>query len=133
MDAGRHVADGGYQNFAKAFKVRDFKPFLASHKANAARLKGATEFGRAEMSDGSELASTPLRATLYALMELQKGVDGGDVLTHMSHNVDGFFDANIRAILVELAEYLANKLAQLRPEEASAARVLRELLKNQRM
>ena len=33
----------------------------------------------------------------------------------------------------ELAEYLATKLTQLRPEEASAARVLRELLKNQRM
>jgi len=133
LEAQGHKTLDNYQNFAKAFKVRDFKPFLASHKANAARLKGATEFGRAEMSDGSELASTPLRATLYALMELQKGVDGGDVLTHMSHNVDGFFDANIRAILVELAEYLANKLAQLRPEEASAARVLRELLKNQRM
>ncbi|HLK15200.1 MAG TPA: hypothetical protein VKT78_10370, partial [Fimbriimonadaceae bacterium] len=122
-----------YQNFAKAFKVRDFKPLLASYKANSARLKSATEFGRAEMGDGSELASTPLRATLYALMELQKGVDGGDVLTHMSHNVDGFFDAYTRGILVELAEYLATKLVQLRPEEASAARVLRELLRNQRM
>lgn len=133
LEAQGHKTLDNYQNFAKAFKVRDFKPFLASHKANSARLKGATEFGRAEMSDGSELAATPLRATLYALMELQKGVDGGDVLTHMSHNVDGFFDANVRAILVELAEYLATKLTQIRPEEASAARVLRELLKNQRM
>src|SRR5207247_565801 len=35
-----------YQNFAKAFKVRDFKPFLASQKANEARLKGAVEFAR---------------------------------------------------------------------------------------
>lgn len=133
LEAQNHTTLDNYQNFAKAFKVRDFKPLLASYKANAARLKGATDFGRAEMSDGSELASTPLRATLYALMELQKGVDGGDVLTHMSHNVEGFFDANTRAILVQLAEYLATKLAQLRPEEASAARVLRELLKNQRM
>ena len=133
LEAQGHKTLDNYQNFAKAFKVRDFKPFLASHKANAARLKSAAEFARAEMSDGSELASTPLRATLYALMELQKGVDGGDVLTHMSHNVDGFFDATTRVGLVELADYLASKLAQLRPEEASAARVLRELLKNQRM
>jgi putative DNA methylase len=133
LEGQGHKTLDNYQNFAKAFKVRDFKPLLASHKANAARLKSATEFARAEMSDGSELASTPLRATLYALMELQKGVDGGDVLTHMSHNVDGFFDATTRVGLVELADYLASKLAQLRPEEASAARVLRELLKNQRM
>ena len=35
-----------YQNFAKAFKVRDFKPLLESHKANNARLKSALEFGR---------------------------------------------------------------------------------------
>lgn len=122
-----------YQNFAKAFKVRDFKTLLATHKANNARLKSASEFGRAEMSDGSELASTPLRAVLYALMELQKGLDGGDVLTHMSHNVDGFFDATTREVLVELSDYLATKLVRTRPEEASAARVLRELLKNQRM
>jgi len=38
-----------YQNFAKAFKVRHFKPFLASHKANDARLKSAMDFGRSEM------------------------------------------------------------------------------------
>jgi putative DNA methylase len=34
-----------YQNFAKALKVRDFKPLLASQNANAARLKSAVEFG----------------------------------------------------------------------------------------
>ena len=44
-----------YQNFAKAFKVRDFKSLLASHKANDARLKNALDFGRSEMSEGSEL------------------------------------------------------------------------------
>ena len=41
-----------YQNFAKAFKVRDFKPLMASHRANDARLKSALEFGRGEMSEG---------------------------------------------------------------------------------
>lgn len=40
-----------YQNFAKAFKVRDFQVFMASRKANNARLKSAAEFGRAEMSE----------------------------------------------------------------------------------
>jgi putative DNA methylase len=133
LEALGHNTLDNYQNFAKAFKVRNFKPLLASHKANGARLKSATEFAGTEMSDASELAATSLRATLYALMELQKGVDGNDVLTHMSHNVDGFFGTSTRVSLVELADYLAIKVAQLRPKEASAARVLRELLKNQRM
>jgi putative DNA methylase len=37
------------------------------------------------------------------------------------------------SIVVELADYLAKKLDTLRPDEASAARVLRELVKNQHL
>ena len=44
-----------YQNFAKAFKVRNFQAFMASRRANNARLKSAVEFGRTEMGEGSEL------------------------------------------------------------------------------
>lgn len=123
-----------YQNFAKAFKVRDFKPLLASHKANEARLKTAVEFGRSEMSEGSEFYQSTLRAALYALMELQKGVDGAEVLAHLTLNVPNYYgDMTQRALVAELAEYLAKRLDALRPDEASAARVLRELVKNQRL
>ena len=34
---------------------------------------------------------------------------------------------------IELAAYLAKHLEHLRPEEASAARVLRDLVRNQRL
>lgn len=123
-----------YQNFAKAFKVRDFKPLLASHKANDARLKSAVEFGRAEMGEGSELHQSTLRAALYAVMELQKEVDGAEVLAHLTLNVPNYYaDMTQRELVGELAEYLAKHLAALRSDEASAARVLRELLKNQRL
>jgi putative DNA methylase len=123
-----------YQNFAKAFKVRDFKPLLASHKANDARLKNAVEFGRSEMSDGSELHQSVLRAVLYALMELERNVDGGEVLAHLTLNVPDYYgDLTQRELAIELADYLAKRLDTLRPEEASAARVLRELVKNQRL
>jgi putative DNA methylase len=123
-----------YQNFAKAFKVRDFKPLLASHKANEARLKSAVEFARAEMGEGSELYQSTLRATLYALMELQKNVDGSEVLAHLTLNVPNYYgDMTQREWVAELAEYLAKRLDALRPDEASAARVLRELVKNQRL
>ena len=68
-----------YQNFSKAFKVRDFKPFLASQKANDARLKSATELGRSEMNEGSELHDSVLRAVLYGVMELIMNIDGNEV------------------------------------------------------
>jgi putative DNA methylase len=122
-----------YQNFAKAFKVADFRPLMAQSKANAARLKSAVELGKQEMSDGAELGNTALRGVLYAIMELTKGEDGNDVLTHLSFNVENYFDPEVREVLSELADYLASKLVELRPEEASAARVLRELIRNQRL
>lgn len=123
-----------YQNFAKAFKVRDFGPLLASRKANEARLKSAVDLGRAEMGEGSELHQSVLRAALYALMELQKGVDGSEVLAHLTLNVPNYYgDVTQRELVAELAGYLAKRLEALRPEEASAARVLRELVKNQRL
>ncbi|MCA3223203.1 MAG: DUF1156 domain-containing protein [Burkholderiales bacterium] len=130
---GAHALDN-YQNFAKAFKVRDFYALMGDRRANHARLKTAAGFGRAEMGEGSEFHQSPLRATLYALMELQKGLDGAEVLAHLTLNVPNYYgDMTQRALVAELAEYLAKRLDTLRPDEASAARVLRELVKNQRI
>lgn len=123
-----------YQNFAKALKVRDFRPLLASQKANAARLKSAVEFGKSEMNESAELADTPLRAVLYALWELIKNLDGNEVLAHLMFNIPTYYaDLTQRDLVIELAGYLAKKLASVRPEEASAARVLRDLVRNQRL
>ena len=123
-----------YQNFAKALKVRDFRALMASQKANQARLKSAVEFGKTEMSDSSELHQSVLRAVLYAMMELVKNVDGNEVLAHLTLNVPDYYaDQTQRDLVVELADYLAKKLETLRPGEASAARILRELVKHQRL
>jgi putative DNA methylase len=123
-----------YQNFAKAFKVRDFRAFMASQRANQARLKSAVEFGKTEMSDSSELHLSVLRAALYAMMELVKNVDGSEVLAHLILNVPDYYANQAqRDLVVELADYLAKKLEIQRPEEASAARILRELVKHQRL
>ncbi len=123
-----------YQNFAKAFKVRDFQVLMASRKANQSRLKSAVEFGRAEMSEGSELYGSVLRAVLYAIMELEKNTDGAEVLAHLVLNIPDYYgNVTQRELAVELADYLAKRLEELRPSEAAAARVLRELIKNQRL
>jgi hypothetical protein len=85
------------------------------------------------MNEGSELYQTPLRAVPYSLMELVKSVDGDEVLRHLAVNAPDYFDAARRGLLIELAGYLAGKLASLRPEEVSAARVLGELMRGRRL
>ena len=123
-----------YQNFAKAFKVRDFYALMSDRRANHARLKGAKEFGRTEMSEGSELYRSVLRAALYAVMELQADVDATEVLAHLTHNVPDYYgDLTQRERVIAVADYLAEQLETLRPEEASAARVLAEAVRNQRL
>ncbi len=123
-----------YQNFAKAFKVKDFKVLMGDQRANHARLKSAVEFGRAEMGEGSQLHQTVLRAILYALMELINDVDSDAVLAHLSLNIPNYYgDMTQRHLAVELADYLAKRLDEHRPDEASAARILRDLIQNQRL
>lgn len=123
-----------YQNFSKAFKVKDLRPLMASQKANDARLKSALEFGKTEMSEGSELHQSVLRAVLFAMMELVNNVDSTQVLAHITLNVPDYYSNQVqRELVAELSDYLAKKLDTLRPEEASAARVLREMVKNQRL
>lgn len=130
---GAHTLDN-YQNFAKAFKVRDFHALMGDRRANRARLKSALEFGKSEMGEGAELGGTVLRAVLYALMELQKDVDTAEVLTHLTHNVPDYYgDLTQRDRVIAIADYLAGRLEHLRPEEASAARVLAEAVRNQRL
>jgi putative DNA methylase len=123
-----------YQNFAKAFKVREFQALMASKRANAARLKSAVEFGRTEMGEGSQLHQSVLRAVLYAVMELVNNLEGAEVLAHLVLNIPDYYGNMVqREQAVELADYLAKRLEQLRLEEATAARVLRDLVKHQRL
>ena len=123
-----------YQNFAKAFKVRDFYALMGDRRANHACLKGAAEFGRTEMSESSELHGSVLRAVLYAVMELLAEVDTTEVLAHLTHNVPDYYgDLTQRERAIAVAEYLAEQLKTIRPDEASRARILAEAVRNQRI
>ena len=122
-----------YQNFAKAFAVRDFSVLMASESANKAALKSAKDFGRAEMNQSSELHQTPTRAVLYALMDLQAGKDLDVALKGLEQNlkVGAFYSS--RNMLVAIARFIAKKVDVMRPREASAARVLADGIENQRL
>ena len=128
-----------YQNFAKAFKVRNFDQLMSdASKANSARLKLSAEFKSAMMSGDAEIAGTPLRALLYALFELSKEVEVDDVLLHLMENCPNYLPN--KTLLAKMADYLAEKREGLKatkafkPDvEASSARVLAEAIRNQRL
>lgn len=122
-----------YQNFAKAFAVRNFGTFMASESANKAALKSAKQFGRTEMNQSSELYQTATRAVLYALMDLQAEKDLDDVLKGVEQNLKPGIFYSTRSMLVTIARFIAQKLAVMRPDEASAARVLADGIENQRL
>lgn len=119
-----------YQNFAKAFKVKDYATLMASMTPNESRLKSAAEFKKGEFS-GSEFAGSTLRAVLFALHELQTEVDAEIVHSHLRDNVPDYLRK--RDDIVTLAHYIDLKLARRRPEEAEAARVLAGLVRNERI
>lgn len=122
-----------YQNFAKAFAVRNFSALMASENANKAALKSAKDFGRAEMNQSSELYQTPIRAVLYALMDLQAQKDLDDVLKGLEQNLKPGAFYSSRDMLVTIARFIGKKVDTMRPEEASAARVLADGIENQKM
>jgi len=128
-EAGAKKLDS-YQNFAKAFKVRNFASLMASEKPNDARLKSASDFKKSEFT-GSEFATSALRAVLFALYELQSDLESDDVMSHLRDSVPDYLRK--RDVVVALSRYLALKLAKLRPAEAEAARVLTGLVKNERV
>lgn len=127
---GLHSLDN-YQNFAKAFSVRGWQALMGSDKANEARLRSAVEFGRAETTEGSELFNTVTRAVLYSLMELQAEKDIDDVLAGLPHNLPNYYSE--RQTVAKLAAYIAKKVEESRPAEASAARILAAAIDNQRL
>ncbi|BAQ45810.1 anti-phage-associated DUF1156 domain-containing protein [Methylobacterium aquaticum] len=119
-----------YQNFAKAFRVGDqIVTVMADLTPNKARLKSAADF---ENSFGNtEFGKSITRAMLYAVYELMRDVDSDLVLSHLRDNVEDYI--NRREDLIGLAAYVATKRRSVDETEARAARVLRDLIRGERL
>ena len=119
-----------YQNFAKAFRVANWQSLLGSSKANDARLKSARDFKQADFGD-TEFGSSTLRAVLYAIFEIEAEVETDDVMNHLRDTVKGYFQR--RQDIGDLADFLAAKRELIRPEEAAAGRILRDLVRSEKL
>lgn len=119
-----------YQNFAKAFRVGSWQPLMASMKPNDARLKSSAELKRGELGE-SEFGTSLLRGVLYAIFEIGRDVDTEEVMSHLRDHAGGWYQR--RADAADLAAWLGRILDHLRTDEASAARVLEGLIRNERL
>lgn len=121
-----------YQNFAKAFKVDDFSVLIGETKANQAQLKTSEIFGKKGMSGADEFGSTNLRNILYAIFLLMENkISSDDVLHQLKELIPEFYKR--RDLLIAIADYISKKTSGIRDIESQSARVLRDLIRNERV
>jgi putative DNA methylase len=125
------VAD--FQNFAKRFAYGDYASLMASTAANAARLAGAADL-KGRILDGDGFAKTQLRQVLFAIWKTLDGPERdpkrGVTILKTEYTADYW---QRRQKLIGLAEYVAAKTKNTRPDESAAAHELAEALKVDRV
>lgn len=68
MESHGEYRTGAYQELARGFGLREYRPLLASTRANQTRLKTASEFGSRLLGDGG-FGTSLVRHALFAVRE----------------------------------------------------------------
>lgn len=118
-----------YQNFAKAFSVKDYNQVMQSVKQNEACLKQPNEFGARDLSDNGEIGPTWLGAVVVAIQQTIQEVKPKQVLGNLA-NSEGVKDyAHARPNLEAIARYLSKKCSDA--DVRNAAEILANQIRNQ--
>lgn len=128
---GEHRA-GAYQELARGFGVKDYKPLLSSGKANQTRLKTATEFGSRVLGNGS-FGTSLVRQALFAIREVVRTGETQMGRSWLHTEVPDYW--NQRKSLIEIFRYLAS-MEMKSPhwkQDAEAARLLAGAVENDHM
>lgn len=121
-----------YQNFAKAFKVIDFSSLIGESRANKTQLKTAEIFGKRYMAATDEFGLTNTRNILYAIFLLMESkISSDDILHQLKELVPDFYRK--RDQLIAISDYVSKKTYGIRDNESQSARVLRDLIRNERV
>ena len=118
-----------YQNFAKAFRVRDYAAVMASIKPNAARLKSVTEFKPRDLTDRTEIGPTPLGALIVAIQEFLAEKDPQVVMTNLREALVDYLDK--RPVLMDMAGFISGKARS--PDIRRGAEAIANRMRNQRL
>ena len=118
-----------YQNFAKAFAVKDYSSLMGSMKANGARLKRVSEFDSRDFSESSELGATRLGRLILALQQLIGGAEPPAVVNQLQLDMPDFLAA--RLALLDLLAFIEQK--SLEKEARDTAEILGARLRLMRL
>ena len=100
---GEHRS-GVFQELARGFGVDEYTSLMASTKANEARLKTASEFGRREMGDAG-FGGSLVRHALFATFKTAETDGTRDGITWLTTEVTDY--ASTRGRLMGILEFLA--------------------------
>ena len=120
---------GAYQELARGFGVKDYKPFLESGKANQTRLKTATEFTTKNLGDVGFSASL-VRNALFAIRETVRTESTQQGKSWLRAEVRDYW--NQRKNAIEILRYLATMGFKMNhwSVDAKAAEILAGALEN---
>jgi putative DNA methylase len=118
-----------YQNFAKAFRVRDYAAVMASIKPNAARLKSVTEFKPRDLTDRTEIGPTPLGTLIVTIQEFLAEKEPDVVMANLRDTLVDYL--HLRPMLMDMAYFIAAKARV--PEVRRAAEAIASRIRHQRL
>ncbi|MDI1351259.1 MAG: DNA methylase, partial [bacterium] len=107
----------------------DYTKVMANMAANAARLKGVTDFTARDLTDSTEVGPTFLGRLIIALQQLITETEPQAVIRQLQEDLADFME--LRPVLIGLVEFLAQKSNQIPVRQA--AEVLAGRLRNQRV
>jgi putative DNA methylase len=100
---GEH-RQGVYQELARGFGVREFRPLLHAASANSTRVKTPTEFGRRDLA-GDGFAGSKLRQLLFAVHTTRSSESPEAGLRYLKDEVPNYWTERQR--LIAMLDWLA--------------------------
>lgn len=96
---------GAYQELARGFGIREYRPFLATTRANDTRLKTASEFRSGDLG-GDGFGGTLLRKVLFAIRQVAQAESTDTGRIYLRSELAGLY-WDKRKDIIEHLKYLA--------------------------
>lgn len=120
-----------FENFAKTFALASYRDLMGSTQANKACLAGAGHL-KGKLMEAGGFGQTPLRRILFAVYKTMQEDDPKVGLAFLKTEIgQDYWTA--RLTLAELADYLSTKTSRTRPDESTAAHLVAEALRVDRL
>lgn len=129
MESAGIFKKDNYDNFAKAFHVKDMNRLMASLTANSARLKQVEDFSSRDLADSTEIGPTWLGHLIIAIQQLLREVEPQAVVKMLMEDLPDYME--IRPKLIDLTNFLSIKSSS--EAVRTASEVLASRMQNQRL